>query len=83
MSKKLEIKQVKVYQSVKFENGEHSYFVPAQYKGQMKMPVMEIEELENGSVIVRSAKDIIKAGHANVAYIQYAEVDDTPTKKTK
>lgn len=80
---KLTIKQVKVYQSVKFEGGEHSYFIPEKFRGLMKMPAMSIEELDNGQVLVKSDKDCIKIGHANVAFIQYEMEASKPEAKKK
>lgn len=69
---KLKIKQVKVYQSVKFEGAENSYFTPSQYLSiRTSKPEITLEETENGSVIVTSKLDKIKIGPANVAFIQY------------
>lgn len=69
---KLKIKQVKVYQSVKFEGAENSYFTPSEYMSvRTTKPEVSIEESEHGSVIIKSDKDMIRIGANNVAYIQY------------
>jgi hypothetical protein len=69
---KLKIKQVKVYQSVKFEGAENSYFTPSQYLSiRTSKPEIIIEEVDNGCVMITSKLDKIKIGHANIAFIQY------------
>lgn len=82
-TKKLKIKQVKVYQSVKFEGAENSYFTPSQYMSvRSSKPNVQIEEGEHGSVIIRSDKDMIKIGANNVAFIQYdMESEDVKEQK--
>lgn len=71
-TKNLKIKQVKVYQSVKFEGAENSFFTPSQYLSiRTSKPEITITEAENGCVIIKSENDLIKIGANNVAFIQY------------
>lgn len=75
---KLKIKQVKVYQSVKFEGAENSFFTPSEYMSmKTSKPEITIEEDGTGCVLIRSQKDLIKIGSNNVAYIQY-DLDSVP-----
>lgn len=67
------IKMVKVYQPVQFEQGLTSYFTDDDYAQGLKKG-LNVREMEDGSVLVRSAKDMIKIGQANVAYIQYDQL---------
>lgn len=86
MKNKLPIKQVKVYQSVTFEGAQNSYFTPSSYMSiRTSKPEIQIEELENGAIVVTSDRDCIKIGIANIAFIQYdlekaAQVPVAPEK---
>lgn len=77
------VKQVKMYQAVTFEGSSNTYFTNAEYmsvkgnKGEITL-----EEQDDGCVIVRSAKDMIKVGMANVAYIQYDQLAPASMDKT-
>jgi hypothetical protein len=75
MSKLIEgraIKLAKVYQSVKFEGREHSYFTPTKFMSvRSHNTEIVIERTELGGIIVKSGEDVIEIGPANVAYIQY------------
>lgn len=66
------IKLAKVYQSVKFEGREHSYFTPTKFMSvRSHNTEIVIERTELGGIIVKSGEDLIEVGPANVAYIQY------------
>jgi hypothetical protein len=76
---KYPVKQLKVYQSVTFEQAQNSFFTPSQYLSiRTSKPAIEIYEQENGSVVVKSDKCMIRIGAANVAFIEY---DLSPPKK--
>lgn len=81
MTTNYKIKMVKVYQAVEFEKGLHSYFTDTEYLGlkTSARPDVTVREQENGSVIIRSSKCMIKIGHANVAYIEYDQLKPLDT----
>lgn len=74
------IKQVKMYQAVQFEGAAHTFFTHSDYLSvRTNKSEQTLEELEDGCVLVRSAKDMIKVGFANIAFIQYDQLKPTST----
>lgn len=81
----MKIKHVKVYQSVKFEGKEQTYFNTKEYRNEMQVlsiPSVEIEKTPTG-ILVYNDKDCIEIYQTNIAFVQYVCAPEKKKSESK